>query len=478
MTTILPILILATGLFIHGAVPAVAAAGGNTIGFAEAWQIIAAQNDTLAAARENLKQAGQKRDAARDMYLPEIELSANYLYLDDEVTLSPADILPSMPAGDRLAPVISGLGRSYGLSAAATNSALTSTIAERENRSSAIRGSWPIYAGGRIDAAQDIAAGQETEAGQKLEMTRQERFETLAHYYFGAVLAKRVFETRSEVEEGLRKHRDHSILLEEQGQIARVERLQAEAAYDKAGVDRRKAGRELEIAGVALARLLKSAEPVEPADPLFQNDAMPPLSAVIDKTLAHHPGLGILQAKQEQAAGLIAVEKGKYLPTVAVFGNYNLFEEDDLANRLLPDWVVGIGIKMPLLERSGRAGNLGAAKSMVRQLESLRLQTTSDLSVLVERTYRQAEQATEEYRGLGSSLELAEETVRLRVKAFDQGLSTSLDVVDAELFLAGVKTQRAAAAYNYVLALAKLLAVSGEVENFFLYQNSQAIEVR
>jgi len=64
------------------------------------------------------------------------------------------------------------------------------------------------------------------------------------------------------------------------------------------------------------------------------------------------------------------------------------------------------------------------------------------------------------------------------VKAFNQGLSTSLDVVDAELFLAEVRAQRSVAVYNYVVAIAKLLAVSGGLEDFLLYQNTQGTEVR
>ena len=64
-----------------------------TVTFAEAWQQVSAKNDTLAAARANVEQAKHKRDAAKDLYLPEIGISASYLYLDDEVTLSPGDIL-------------------------------------------------------------------------------------------------------------------------------------------------------------------------------------------------------------------------------------------------------------------------------------------------------------------------------------------------------------------------------------------------
>lgn len=449
-----------------------------TVTFAEAWQQVSAKNDTLAAARANVEQAKHKRDAAKDLYLPEIGISASYLYLDDEVTLSPEDILESTPAGDQLAPIIAGIAGSSGVSAAELNSGLTSTIAERDNITSSIQAQWPIYTGGRIDAAQDIAAGKLGEAGHQLEKKLEEQFENLARYYFGVVLAKKVLDTKADVEAGLKKHRDNAILLEKQGQIARVERLQAEASYDRAMVERRKAGRELKIARLALTRLLKSAEPVRPADTLFVNETIPPLSPFLDKTLAYYPGLGVLESKKEQATGLIAVEKGKYFPTVAVFGNYSLYEEDDLATKLVPDWIVGVGISIPLLERSGRSGNLAAAKSMVRQIDALKLQAQSDLSVLVEKSYHQAEQALEEYEGLESSLKLAEETVELRVKAFKQGLSTSLDVVDAELFRSSIKTQRAVASYNYVTTLAKLYAMSGQLDNFLLYQNTKGTEVR
>ncbi len=463
--------VIATTLLFCQTQPARGLSTDSPMSFSTAWQQVLTENDTLAAARANVEQAAHKRHAAKDLYLPEIGISTSYMYLDDEVTLSPADILESMPAGEQLAPIIAGLSKNYGMSLEAVNRGLTSTIAERDNLTSSIRAQWPIYTGGRITAAQDIAAGQLGEAGQHLKMKQEEQFENLARIYFGVVLTQTVLETRVAVEAGLQKHRDHALLLEKQGQIAKVERMQAEASYDKAIVERRKAGRDLQIAQLALTRMLKSSSTVIPADALFINDTLPPLTAFLDKTLDDYPGLGILDAKKEQATGLIAVEKGKYLPTVALFGNYNLYEEDDLATTLLPDWVVGVGVNIPLLERSGRSGKLKAAKSMVTQLNALQAQARSDLSVLVEKSYRQAEQALEEYNGLGSSLELARETVDLRTKAFSQGLSTSLDVVDAELFLAGIRTQRAVAIYNYVITLAKLTAISGEPESFLLYQH-------
>lgn len=462
------ILVLPPGAF--------ATSHGQMVTFSEAWNLVDAENDALKAARTGVEQARYKQDGAKDLYLPEITLSASYLYLDDAVELSPSDIFESMDAGAQASYIAAGLAQSYGMTAAQLDSGLTSTIAERENLTSSLTASWPIYTGGRITAAQDIAAGRVGEASNQLSLKTLEQFETLVRYYFGTVLANKVYITRQEVEAGLEKHRDHAVLLEEQGQIAKVERMQSEASYDKAVVERKKAFRDFEIAQVALSRMLKSKESVVPSDPLFIDDTLPAIEQFLKNTLTNYPGLKVLDSKKDQATGLVKVEKGKYFPSVAFFGRYSLYEEDDLASKLTPDWMVGVGMKIPLLERSGRSGKLDSARSAIKRIEFLQNQAKSDLSVLVEKSYRHAKQALEEYEGLRSSQELAEATVSLRGKAFSQGLSTSLDVVDAELFLAQVKTQRAVAVYNYVLSLGKLVAISSNLELFFTYQNNSGIE--
>lgn len=444
----------------------------------DAWSMVNTNNDALKAARAGVKQAEFSKQGTKNLNFPEISLGANYLYLDDDVELSPNELFESMEGGAIAAQYAAGLAQSFGLTPAQLNAGLTSTISERELLSSSIRGTWPLYTGGRIRAAQDIAVSQLQEARFNLQQKNLIQFQKLVHNYFGAVLAQQVLTTRQEVEMGLRQHRDHSILLEQQGQIARVEKMQAEASFDKAVVDRKKAERDLEIARLALTRMLKSSQSVKPSEELFIATSLPPVDNFIEDTLRSYPGLGILDAKKEQAAGLASIEKGKYLPSVAVVGNYSLYEEESLTTTLTPDWFVGVGVSIPLLERSGRSGKFQAARSAVQRLEHLSHQAQSDLTVLVETNYRHAMQALEEFEGLASSQKLALENVDLRVKAFNQGLGTSLDVVDAELFLADVKTQRAVAAFTYVNALGQLMGVSSSPETFFIYQNNQGIEDR
>ncbi|MER0324182.1 TolC family protein [Vibrio vulnificus] len=433
------------------------------ITFQQAWQLLQENNHSLAAQRANVESQQHMQSATSSLNLPSISVGANYTRLDTDVTVSGQQLLDS--TGQHISlplpPAIIG---------ALANT--TSTITERDIFTSSIRAIWPIFTGGRISAAQTAAEGKTDEARSQLAMETQARYEDLSKYYFSVVLAKEVLQTRQAVEQGLTQHRDFAIKLEKQGQIAHVERLQAEASLDKAKVETRKAQSNLDIAQSALSKILAQNDMVEPAEGLFINQHLPPLTAFTEQTLATYPGLDLLSAKEKQASALIKAEKGKYYPEVYLYGDYSLYEDDSLASEMKPDWLVGVGVNIPLLENTGRSDKVKAANSMVSQVQSLKAQAKEDLSVLVQKTYLEAQQAIDEVIGLESSIRLAKENLDLREKAFNQGLSTSLEVVDAQLYLASVETQQSAARFRYLLSLTKLLALSSEMNSFNQYQSS------
>jgi outer membrane protein TolC len=440
--------------------------------FNSAWQQLIQKSNSLRAEQAGIDQATHKQEAARDLYLPQINLSAGYLYLDDKIQLSPDDILDSMPAGSMLEEQFGALGQAMGLSTEAIQQGFTSTISDREIKSSSLSLLWPVYTGGRITAAQDIARASVAEAKKRRDLKVYSQFQELCRRYFGVVMLRQLLDTRIEVENSLKIHLQHAQLMVENGQIAQVEKLQAEASHDKAKVDRKKAASSLRIARAALTRQLQEESLVEPISPLFINRKLPELDTFIGKTLENYPALAILEARKQMAENLSNLEEGKYYPEIALLGNYNLYEEDSLAGEMMPDWFIGLAVKVPILDRSGRGGRRRAAKSLISKVNAMQEQAREDLSILVEKTYRLTKQAITEYDGLASSLKLAEKTLELREKAFDQGLATSLDVVDARLYVAGVKNRRSHAAYTYVTRLAELLAISGELDLFSAYQQN------
>ena len=441
----------------------------ETIRFADAWGLLQKHNNSIAAQRANVTRYQQLEEADNALSFPSITLGATYTRLDDDITLSGEQIFNSLDSSSQatLAGLISQVGVNFEDIAGAS-----STIANKDMFNSSIRAIWPIFTGGRITAAENYAAGRTDEAVAQLKMETQARYEDLAKYYFSVVLAKEVLETRLSAEHGLKEHRDFALKLEQQGQIAKVERLQAEASLAKAVVDRKKSQKDLYIATFALTEVLNQPTKVTPLTSLFINRNLPPITAFTEQTLATYPGLDILNAKEKQAESSIKAEKGKYYPEVFLYGDYVLYEDDSLTSELAPDWFVGIGVNVPLMDRSGRSEKTQASHSAVLQIRYLRHQAKQDLKVLVEKTYFEAEQAIEEYQGLYISLELAQENLSLRKKAFNQGLSTSLEVIDAELYIASIKTQQQVARFNYVISLNKLLALSSKMDTFSDYELS------
>ncbi len=435
------------------------------ISFDQAWQVLQQQNYSLAAQRANVERHQHLEKAKDNLNLPSVSISANYTLLDEDVTLSGEQIFEStggtMPDLGALPPPLGGLLAGLG--------DVTSTITERDIFTTSIRAIWPVFTGGRISAAQSAAQGKTEQAKSELAMESQARYEDLSKYYFSVLLAKEVVETRTLVEHGLTKHRDNAVKLEQQGQIARVERLQAESALDKAIIERKKAEKSLEIAQLALTKILNQETKVEPAGSLFVNQTLPKMETFVDQTLLTYPGLALLDAKEKQAKSLLQAEQGKYYPEVYLYGDYSLHEDDSLASQMKPDWLVGIGVNIPLIEKTGRSEQVKAAHSATSQVRYLKSQAKLDLAVLVQKTYLEAQQAQEEVTGLESSILLAQENLKLRKKAFSQGLSTSTDVVDAQLYIASVETQKSAASFNYLISLTRLLALSSKMNTFSQY---------
>jgi len=434
------------------------------IDFSEAWYQVAQKNDALLAKKEEVKHSEALQDAAKSLFLPSVDITGSYTYFDKPVEVDTSGIGAKLN-GTPLA----------GLAGLIPNAI---PLTNQDFAHSSLNAVLPVYTGGRVMAAQDIREAQVDEAQSNYNLATRNTFTQLVQYYFGVVLSEQVYEVRLDAADALNDHLNHAIKLEQQGQIAKVERLMAQVSLDKAQIEAQKALRDYEIAKLALTKMLKQQESVLPTTPLFVNNSVTSVTPYLNKTLTDHPGIAILNAKREQAKGMVKIASAKHLPEVMLYGNYNLYSDDSATGELLPEWMVGVGIRIPIIERSGTSQEVVAAKSSVRQVNLLQMQMQQDLSILVEKTYAEMSQALEEYNSLASSEALSEETVVLRQKAFRQGLSTTLEVADAQLYATSIRVQRLSASYNYVKSLAQLLSVSGDIDRFMDYLQINGIEVK
>ncbi|MCH7421125.1 TolC family protein [Shewanella sp. MM_2022_3] len=427
--------------------------------FTEAWQQVLKVSDKLQAQSQEVNRAKGEQEAGESLNLPSLSLNGSYTHLEKPIELDLRDLNPLASGSLPLPPELGGILASI------PGSLFVTPFTEQDIFRASLQAMWPIYTGGQITAAQGIHAAMVAEKQQELQLATRDLFTQLVDRYYAVDVTQSLVSTQTELVASLTKHVDHALAMEREGQIAKVERLNAQVALDNAKVNLGSARRQHEMAVIALSRMLQLSD-VSTNSPLFVLPQAPSLGDLTQVTLNQHPALKLLEAKEAQANGLVSLEKGKYHPTVFLFGNYTLYEDDSLFSKVEPDWMVGVGVKVPLLSRDGRSGKVEAAKSALLQARYTKAQTRQDLSLLLDQSYRQLLQAEEEFKALNTSLELATENLRLREIAFNQGLSTSIDRVDAELKLSAVKTQQLGASYRYVQAYARLMAISGQLDEF------------
>jgi outer membrane protein TolC len=283
--------------------------------------------------------------------------------------------------------------------------------------------------------------------------------------YFGLRLVLEEKAVRADVLAGLEHHVRDARRLEEEGMIAKVERLNAEVARAEAERQLKRATHDVEIARAVLANVLAADDPVgDPATPLFVLEAMGPVALFQEKALASHPALDRLAAQKALAGEAVAAGKGAFFPEVFAYGLYETRKAD--LSPIEPEWMAGVGARIELFDGGARTKKLAAARAQQDRVVLLDRKLRRDLGTLVERQYREAEKAAEQYRALQATRALADESLRARTRAFEEGLGTSLEVVDARLAQARVRLERLAAAYAFDNALAELLEASGQGAEF------------
>lgn len=320
---------------------------------------------------------------------------------------------------------------------------------------------WPVYTGGRLEAIEGLAKGLSQEAYADHQDAQEKLAVQVAQRYFQLLLAQRVARVRAQAAAGIAEHQVSARKLEAGGMISRAERLRADVAFDSARGDAAQAASDAEIAQVALDRLLATSTPVRPTTPLFiHTRPVGSLQSFIDAGMRQNVAWKKIESKRVQADESLRLQGKEYSPTVFAVGNYNTNRSSE--KRIQPNWFVGVAVSIPIVGRIDTSKMRQAAKLDQERVELSAQQAQRDIPTLIEKNWRALENARIQFLASASSVELAQENLKLQSAAFLQGQVPVLDEVDARLNLLKAQTQRLQLAYTYVMALAQLLEASGE----------------
>ena len=323
---------------------------------------------------------------------------------------------------------------------------------------------WPIFTGLKIYSAYDAAKENVNARKAEFDMAQNAILMDVTTKYFMLRLAEELTVLRESTMKNLEGHLERSRKLEEGGQISKAERLRAEVALAEAQNALEDALRDQSLARMALASLLRTDTSITATTPV----EAPELDRSMDdfKQMARekHPGLRQLRTERKRSHDAVRAARADWFPTVALFGYRELYTKD--LTILEPEWAVGAKAQwdLPILGGAESRAKVSSAKAMERSLASKEEQTLDNINLLVEKRWREMEHAKSRLTSLVKTRELADEALRSQTRAYEAGLATGLDVVDAELSLSRLQVADLKAHYDAVVAWLGLLEAAGEIE--------------
>lgn len=417
--------------------------------FASAVSRLEAESEVLQAAGEGLVRARAGLEEARGRRGPTLMLDARATRLDSALE---ADL---RPVRDRLGGALGGLG----IALPPGFFPESFRLQERQFYNLGLEAVQPLYVGGRIRAGLDAAEfGVEAERSV-VEATRGELHRVLTERYFGQVLAAEALAVREQTVLALQRHAEDAARLEAEGLIARAERLRASVALAEALAERDTAREQLTLARSALAALLASEQPVEALTPIPPPPERPDRLRWQQRAEAGNPGLQEASRRLDQAEAGQRAARGERLPSVALFARRELYTAD--LTLLDPDWAVGLQFSWPLYDAGQRRAREAGARARTGEVAQRLAAGRRDVALLVEQQVTRVLAALDRHATFQATATLADESLRAQQRAFEEGLATSLDVIDAELARARVALGELAARQEAWVAMAALHAAAG-----------------
>ena len=323
---------------------------------------------------------------------------------------------------------------------------------------------WPIYTGGAISAKQNALAYQALEAQAELDAQIQATDVELVKRYFGLQLARSVENLRREVFEQTARDYNRAKSFEKNGMGTHLETLNAQVSRDTAKRALTEARTDLSVAKLELKSLLQIEDVEKLTTPMTVFKNVGTLSAWKNLSLMQNPKIHAVDAKEVQAREGVRAAKAAYHPKVYLFGRYNFIKH--YLTLPEPDWIAGLGVSFTIWDNRDRSASLYASEAMADKARTAGREVRRQIENAAQTTYEKLLQAQESHRLAKSTVSLARENLRLRTKAYEEGLAKIDDVNTARNKYVGARLGEEVAAYEFVVTYAYLHAISGNMTDF------------
>jgi outer membrane protein len=314
----------------------------------------------------------------------------------------------------------------------------------------------PLYTGGKLTALNEQAQKNQEYAQLNLDSVEQDLICEVKKAYYHVYQAGQMLQTMEEAVASMENHVREARLYYQAGQVPQLDVLRTEVKLADLKQKRLTVQNALNLAQVYFNFVL--GDDLDRQYRLQDEVAYTPfgrdLAACRQSALANRTELKALRAQVAMAEKQVTIVKSGKKPLVALVaqGDRTATEpfEDD------PDYSISLVAKYNLTDGGLVKHQIAEAEAAVRQAKTAAELTERGIKLQVEQAYRNLQNALETINVSQKVLSQAQETARMAGVSYQAGLSTSLELVDAETGLTQAKTNYNQALSNYQIALAQL----------------------
>jgi outer membrane protein, multidrug efflux system len=331
----------------------------------------------------------------------------------------------------------------------------------------------PLYTFGKIDAAIDAAGNGVRYSEALADGVAGDMVEQTARAYFGVQLARelvwmledgteQITKGKATLEERLAKG-DPEVTVQDR---ARLETLEAEV------LARLAEAREAEAVALAGLRALVGDPGAEPAtDPLDAVEvALQPIDGYLEQADAKQPQLRAARAGVAALAGLVSLEKRRYLPDLILVGGFNVARATSVDNppsAFASDPFNTTGAQLALVARwtvdpGAQRGRVAQAEAERRRAGALLEAAGAATDFAVRQAHIRAQRAAERMKAAQAGEKSARGWLGSVVAADAIGTASAKDLVDASIAYFTLHGRVLQSTYEWNLATVSLRRATGE----------------
>jgi outer membrane protein len=311
-----------------------------------------------------------------------------------------------------------------------------------------------------------LEASEHDHAARRLEVANN-----VASAYLGVLLARATNQIAQQRTQLVQAQLARARTLKEGGVLGQVDVMRLEAALAAARRQAIASASDAESAADALVLAIGLPEgmTIELVDELPAELKQPPMSPdeAVRQAAQRRPELRAARARADQARSGARVQMADLFPSLVALGTV---QHNTGNGPFLPEnaWFVGLQLNWNLWDWGSTWHGYKAASHQADQAAKAAARMADGLRVEVRRSARQARAAFDALDVARAGLAAAEEAFRIQEARFQEGATTTTELLQAETEVAEARIGYATARHAYFLELAALARATGQLPDALL----------